>query len=92
MAELDEFFSYIEAPQVGENWKAWIGSYPEGEGWSTIPVPSVSSTFVDWTTSPASKRKTHVNLLLESLEHKDAVIRFTNARRLFYVVQGALTI
>ena len=27
-------------------------------------------------------------MLLESLEHKDAVIRFTNARRLFYVVQG----
>ena len=30
MSELDEFFSYIEAPQVGENLKAWLGSYPEG--------------------------------------------------------------
>lgn len=35
-----------------------------------------------------SHRKTHVQLLLESLEHKDTEIRFTNARRLFYVLQG----
>ncbi|EJD01434.1 uncharacterized protein FOMMEDRAFT_126353 [Fomitiporia mediterranea MF3/22] len=71
MSEIDEFFSYVEAPQFGENLKAWEGSFP-GE----------------WTKSPFEKRKKHVDLLLESLEHKDAVIRFTNARRLFYVVQG----
>lgn len=34
------------------------------------------------------ERRTHVQLLLESLEHKDTEIRFTNARRLFYVLQG----
>ncbi|KAL5527397.1 hypothetical protein ACEPAG_6188 [Sanghuangporus baumii] len=69
--EIDEFFSYVEAPQIGENLKAWEGSFP-GE----------------WIKAPYGKRLAHVNLLLESLEHKDAVIRFTNARRLFYVVQG----
>ncbi|OCB91552.1 hypothetical protein A7U60_g1178 [Sanghuangporus baumii] len=71
MNEIDEFFSYVEAPQIGENLKAWEGSFP-GE----------------WIKAPYRKRLAHVNLLLESLEHKDAVIRFTNARRLFYVVQG----
>jgi hypothetical protein len=29
-------------------------------------------------------------VLLESLEHRDAVIRFTNARRLLYILQGNL--
>jgi hypothetical protein len=29
-----------------------------------------------------------VELLLESLEHKDVEIRFTNARRLLYILQG----
>jgi len=47
---------------------------------------------VEWTspeTTPA-QRKAHVEVLLESLEHKDAEIRFTNARRLFYVLQGSI--
>jgi hypothetical protein len=34
------------------------------------------------------QRKAHVEVLLESLEHRDAEIRFTNARRLFYILQG----
>ncbi|KAF9008756.1 hypothetical protein BDQ17DRAFT_1388492 [Cyathus striatus] len=42
----------------------------------------------DWTKAPLFQRKAHVELLLESLEHRDAEIRFKNARRLFYVVQG----
>jgi hypothetical protein len=43
---------------------------------------------LEWTKSTFSLRKSHVEVLLESLEHRDAVIRFTNARRLFYVLQG----
>jgi hypothetical protein len=31
MNELDEFYSYVEMPQVAENLKAWEGSYPGGE-------------------------------------------------------------
>ncbi|OSD04155.1 N1221-domain-containing protein [Trametes coccinea BRFM310] len=69
--EIEEFYSYVEMPQVAENLKAWEGSFP-GE----------------WTTSTFAQRKAHVEVLLESLEHRDAEIRFTNARRLFYVLQG----
>lgn len=42
----------------------------------------------EWTKSPIQKRRAHVELLLESLEHKDVEIRFTNARRLLYILQG----
>ncbi|KAF8895564.1 hypothetical protein BD779DRAFT_1609072 [Infundibulicybe gibba] len=42
----------------------------------------------EWTKIPVAQRKAHIELLLESLEHRDAEIRFTNARRLFYVLQG----
>ena len=31
MNEIDEFYSYVEMPQVAENLKAWIGSFPGGE-------------------------------------------------------------
>lgn len=47
-----------------------------------------SDSEIEWIKSSYEKRKAHVQLLLESLEHKDGVIRFTNARRLFYVTQG----
>jgi len=42
----------------------------------------------EWMKSSFAQRKSHVELLLESLEHRDAEIRFTNARRLFYILQG----
>ncbi|KAH8830238.1 hypothetical protein DL96DRAFT_1592116 [Flagelloscypha sp. PMI_526] len=71
MNELDEFYSYVEMPQVAENLKAWEASF-SGE----------------WTKTPIAQKKAHINVLLESLEHRDAEIRFTNARRLFYVLQG----
>lgn len=54
------------------------------------PESDVTSRHIEWTspeTTPA-QRKAHVEVLLESLEHRDAEIRFTNARRLFYVLQG----
>ncbi|OSX60316.1 hypothetical protein POSPLADRAFT_1047779 [Postia placenta MAD-698-R-SB12] len=69
--EIEEFYSYVEMPQVAENLKAWEGSFP-GE----------------WIESSFTQRKAHVEILLESLEHRDAEIRFTNARRLLYVLQG----
>ncbi|KAF7313579.1 hypothetical protein HMN09_00514200 [Mycena chlorophos] len=71
MNEIEEFYSYVEMPQVAENLRAWEGSFP-GE----------------WTKASLGTRKAHVEVLLESLEHKNAEIRFTNARRLFYIVQG----
>lgn len=30
MNELDELYSYVESPQVGENLKAWQGSFNGG--------------------------------------------------------------
>lgn len=45
--------------------------------------------FLVWIESSVAQRKAHVEVLLESLEHRDAEIRFTNARRLLYVLQGA---
>ncbi|KAG6866536.1 hypothetical protein C0991_003080 [Blastosporella zonata] len=71
MNEIDEFYSYVEMPQVAENLKAWEGSFSS-----------------EWTKAPISQRKSHIELLLESLEHRDAEVRFMNARRLFYVLQG----
>ncbi|KAH9844211.1 N1221-domain-containing protein [Rhodofomes roseus] len=69
--EIEEFYSYVEMPQVAENLKAWEGSFPGV-----------------WIESAFTQRKAHVEVLLESLEHRDAEIRFTNARRLLYVLQG----
>ncbi|KAF7433326.1 Factor arrest protein 11 [Pleurotus ostreatus] len=71
MSEIDEFYSYVEMPQAGENLRAWEGSF-DGE----------------WTKSSLKQRTSYVEVLLESLEHRDPVVRFTNARRLFYVLQG----
>ncbi|KXN87927.1 hypothetical protein AN958_07937 [Leucoagaricus sp. SymC.cos] len=73
MAEIEEFYSYVEMPQAVENLKAWEDSY----------MP-------EWMKASPADRKTHVQLLLESLEHKDTEIRFTNARRLFYILQGTI--
>ncbi|EMD40803.1 hypothetical protein CERSUDRAFT_111387 [Gelatoporia subvermispora B] len=71
MNEIDEFYSYVEMPQVEENLRAWEGSFP-GE----------------WIHSSEAQRKAHIEVLLESLEHRNAEVRFTNARRLLYVLQG----
>ncbi|KAH6915434.1 hypothetical protein BKA70DRAFT_1420367 [Coprinopsis sp. MPI-PUGE-AT-0042] len=71
MNEIEEFYSYIEMPQVAENLKAWEGCFP-----------------YEWTKATPAQRKSHVERLLEGLEHRDAEIRFTNARRLFYILQG----
>ncbi|KAJ3516201.1 hypothetical protein NLJ89_g1274 [Agrocybe chaxingu] len=79
MNEIEEFYSYIEMPQVAENMKAWEGSFQGGA--STFPIsPPLPASL--------AKRRAYVDFLLESLEHRDAEIRFTNARRLFYVLQG----
>ncbi|KAK2466465.1 hypothetical protein APHAL10511_002107 [Amanita phalloides] len=42
----------------------------------------------EWTRASLSERRAHAEILLESLEHRNAEVRFTNARRLFYILQG----
>lgn len=91
--EIEEFYSYVEMPQVAENLKAWEGSFSGGEV-STMPSMIVRSecpscTLQEWTKATVQQRRAHIELLLESLEHRDPETRFTNARRLFYVLQGA---
>ena len=49
----------------------------------------VLSVGIEWTKATLAQRKSHVERLLEGLEHRDAEIRFTNARRLFYILQGS---
>lgn len=43
----------------------------------------------EWTKASIQQRRIYVEFLLESLEHRDTEIRFMNARRLFYVLQGS---
>jgi hypothetical protein len=43
---------------------------------------------LEWIKSAFAQRKAHVEVLLEGLEHRDATIRFLNARRLLYILQG----
>jgi 5-carboxymethyl-2-hydroxymuconate isomerase len=91
MNEIDEFYSYVEMPQVAENLKAWNGSFPGGKcRYLRHRLKQANSRDAEWIQSDFQKRKAHVEVLLESLEHRDAEVRFTNARRLFYILQGIL--
>ena len=47
MNEIDEFYSYVEMPQVAENLKAWQGSFPGGTlvSSTTIPVHGNATVF-----------------------------------------------
>jgi hypothetical protein len=92
MNEIEEFYSYVEMPQVGENMKTWESSFHDGI--STRQRSISNSNYIhigEWTKASLAKRRAHVEYLLESLEHRDSDIRFTNARRLFYVLQGPVT-
>ena len=48
---------------------------------NTLPI-------TEWIKSTPSQRRAHVELILEGIEHRDAEIRFMNARRLLYILQG----
>lgn len=49
---------------------------------------NLTASSAEWIESDFARRKAHVERLLEGLEHRDAEFRFTNARRLFYILQG----
>lgn len=90
--EIEEFYSYVEMPQAAENLKAWEGSFQGGMCTASPFRHQLKRPLcIEWTTSQPQRRRAHVELLLESLEHKDVEIRFTNARRLLYILQGWLT-
>ena len=90
MNEIEEFYSYVEMPQVVENYKAWEGSFSGSTLYIRGNRPLLDLTFlhIEWIDSTFAQRKAHVEQLVEGLEHRDADFRFTYARRLFYVLQG----
>ena len=45
MNEIDEFYSYVEMPQVAENLKAWKGSFPGGMSCCFITASRSRVTF-----------------------------------------------
>lgn len=78
-------------PQVAENLRAWEGSFPSSmcdRTFSQLRGVVCTEQSTEWIDSSFSQRKAHVERLLEGLEHRDAEFRFTNARRLLYVLQG----
>lgn len=42
----------------------------------------------EWSKTSSAEKKAQIEVLLESLEHRDSEIRWTNARKLLYVLQG----
>ena len=72
-------------------WKHGKGHSREVRYYTKRCVVMHNETFIselDWIKSSSSQRRAHVELILEGLEHRDAEIRFINARRLLYILQG----
>ncbi|KAK4054759.1 Factor arrest protein 11 [Microbotryomycetes sp. JL201] len=74
LAELEEFYSYVEVPQVIDHKDSFVDS------WTCAK---------EFANSPRDVQLEHVHKLLEGLSAQDAEIRFTNARHLLYIAQGA---
>lgn len=43
---------------------------------------------LDWSKASSPSKRSYVEVLLESLEHKDADLRLANIRKLLYIIQG----
>lgn len=87
--EIEEFYSYLEIPQLAENMKAFEGSFKQGAFNFTLNLWLLTMVTGEWTKASIQQRRIYIEFLLESLEHRDTEIRFMNARRLFYVLQGS---
>jgi hypothetical protein len=86
MAELEEFFSYVEVRSVVEEGReAWARGW---EGVAEFPDEARPSESPDWPTAPAALTKAHIDHLIEELEHRDPEIRFEAARRIAYIAHG----
>jgi len=77
MAELEEFFSYVEIRGVIEE-----GRTSWARGWESMGTP-------EWPEAPNASKKAHIYHLIEELEHRDPEIRFEAARRIAYIAHGA---
>ncbi|KAK4058163.1 Factor arrest protein 11 [Microbotryomycetes sp. JL221] len=74
MSELEEFYSYVEVPQVIDHKQSFV------QQWSH-PQPFAESD--------PQTRLDHVHMLLDTLTNPDSQTRFQNARHLLYIAQGA---
>lgn len=75
-AELEEFYSYVEAPLLLENrtsWEEWCASHGAAPAWTSQP--------------PAIRRKM-LQHLLSQLDLRDAEARICASRALLYHLQG----
>lgn len=46
--EIEEFYSFVETPQIDENWKAWQSGSFTGGGWSTPCTRGHILTMIFW--------------------------------------------
>lgn len=77
--ELEEFYSYVEAPLLIENhaaWHEWCATY----GFD-----------VHWTTLPQDCRRKILLHLLSQLDLRDANARISASRALLYLLQGSFS-
>ncbi|PWN29850.1 hypothetical protein BDZ90DRAFT_278098 [Jaminaea rosea] len=87
--EIDEFYSYVEAPQVVENrlaWEEWAGKEAETSAEASTSTSNPSTT---WTSLPTSIRQSHTRKLLSQLSSKDPDLRLTASRAFLYILQGS---
>lgn len=86
--EVDEFYSYVEAPQVLENkaaWEDWWNKEQQSQGESEMNRRVESSA---WTSLPTSARRRHVTKLLALLTSRDPDQRLMSSRAFLYILQG----
>lgn len=94
--ELDEFYSYVEAPQVLENkaaWEEWCATVPvsdEVNSWEEAgPAATSKPSTAEWTSLTTSARRRHVRALLANLSSKDPDQRLMASRAFLYILQGS---
>ncbi|ORY85409.1 hypothetical protein BCR35DRAFT_302898 [Leucosporidium creatinivorum] len=76
LSELEEFYSYVEVPQVLDHKDSFIDSWPH------------QTEFIN---TAKDLQLEYIQQLLEGLKSLDAEIRFTNARHLLYIAQGSFS-
>lgn len=92
--EIEEFFSYVEVPQVLEHKLAFqeTWSLPTGGPTRRILVQlvlwltyTIRTDFVD---TPRPEQLEHIRGLLDNLMSTDPDLRFSSARNVLYIAQG----
>ncbi|KAK4703245.1 hypothetical protein P7C70_g2979, partial [Phenoliferia sp. Uapishka_3] len=72
-SELEEFYSYVEVPQVLDHKDSFSTAWPH-------PTPFAETS--------KELQLSHIRSLLEGLSSSDPDVRFTNARHILYIAQG----